>query len=116
MHDPAFWAAHPDAFREALAQAGIQIQRAPSHGIGSLLRDVIKLPFTIMGVLAGSVSTLRSLDQPQERLTLTVEEAAKALGISRAFAYEAVRREEIPSIRIGKRVLVPKAALHKRLV
>jgi excisionase family DNA binding protein len=44
-----------------------------------------------------------------------VEEAAQALGISRAFAYEAVARGEIPCIRIGRRILVPKAALAKLL-
>lgn len=49
------------------------------------------------------------------RLTLTVEEAAGTLGISRAFAYEAVKRGEIPSIRIGRRVLVPRAALERLL-
>lgn len=48
-----------------------------------------------------------------ERLTLTVEEAATSLGLSRAFASEAVRRGEIPSIRIGRRVLVPRVALHR---
>ncbi len=46
---------------------------------------------------------------------LTVEEAAATLGISRAGAYDAVRRGEIPSIRIGRRVLVPRAALHRIL-
>jgi excisionase family DNA binding protein len=50
-----------------------------------------------------------------ERLTLTVEEAAATLGISRAFAYAAVQRGEIPSIRIGRRVLVPRAALERML-
>jgi excisionase family DNA binding protein len=48
-----------------------------------------------------------------ERLTLTVEEAGTLLGISRAFAYEAVNRGDIPSIRIGRRILIPKAALHR---
>lgn len=58
----------------------------------------------------------RAVDIPlEERLTLTVEEAGALLGISRAFAYEAVRRGEIPSIRIGRRVLVPKAALRRML-
>jgi excisionase family DNA binding protein len=51
----------------------------------------------------------------EERLTLSVEEAAALLGISRAFAYEAVNRGEIPSIRIGRRVLVPKATLQRML-
>jgi excisionase family DNA binding protein len=54
-------------------------------------------------------------DKPVERLTLTVEQAAEALGISRAFAYEAVARGEIPCIRIGRRVLIPKVALDKLL-
>lgn len=40
-------------------------------------------------------------NEPIHRLMLTVEEAARILGISRAFAYEAVARSEIPSIRIG---------------
>ena len=55
------------------------------------------------------------LDFPIERLTLTVEEAAETLGISRAFAYEAVANGDIPCIRIGGRILVPKAALEKLL-
>ena len=46
-----------------------------------------------------------------ERLTLTVVEAAKMLGISRGLAYEMVRTGEIPSIRFGKRILVPRRAL-----
>jgi excisionase family DNA binding protein len=51
----------------------------------------------------------------QLRLVLTVEEAAAALGISRASAYEAVRVGEIPSVRIGRRILVPKSALQRML-
>ena len=47
-----------------------------------------------------------------ERRTYTVPEAAAILGIGRAAAYEAVRRGDVPSIRIGKRVVVPKAALN----
>ena len=54
-------------------------------------------------------------DRPVQRLTLTVEEAAQALGISRAFAYEAVDNGDIPCIRIGRRILVPKVALEKMI-
>jgi excisionase family DNA binding protein len=50
-----------------------------------------------------------------ERLTVTVEEAASILGIGRNSAYEAVRRGEIPVIRIGRRFLVPRAALERML-
>jgi excisionase family DNA binding protein len=42
---------------------------------------------------------------------LTVVEASRRLRISRNSAYEAVRRGELPSIRVGRRVLVPVAAL-----
>lgn len=43
--------------------------------------------------------------------TLTVEAAAKELGISRSSAYEAARRGEIPAIVIGRRVLVLRRGL-----
>jgi excisionase family DNA binding protein len=47
------------------------------------------------------------------RLAMTVEETAARLGISRPTAYEAVKTGSIPSIRIGRRVLVPIAALER---
>jgi len=52
---------------------------------------------------------------PPQRLTLTVEEAAATLGVSRASAYEAVRRGQIPAIRIGNRILVPRSKLQDML-
>ena len=45
------------------------------------------------------------------RRTRTVEEAAVLLGIGRMSAYQAARKGEIPTIRVGRRVLVPIAAL-----
>lgn len=50
-----------------------------------------------------------------ERLTYTVLEAAALLGIGRSVAYEAVRRGDIPSLRIGARLLVPRVALERLL-
>jgi excisionase family DNA binding protein len=46
-----------------------------------------------------------------ERLTVTVEEAAVMLGISRTTAYGCASRNEIPTVRLGRRVVVPTAAL-----
>ena len=43
--------------------------------------------------------------------TITVEAAAKELGISRSSAYEAAHRGEIPAIVIGRRVLVLRRGL-----
>jgi excisionase family DNA binding protein len=51
----------------------------------------------------------------EKRLCITVPEAAEMLGISRNFAYELVKRGELPSIKFGKRKLIPKLALEKRL-
>lgn len=45
-----------------------------------------------------------------KRLTMTVDEAARALGVGRNSAYEAARAGQIPAIRIGRRLLVPTAA------
>lgn len=47
----------------------------------------------------------------QERLTLSVDEAANALGISRALAYELVKRGELPGMQLGRRIVVPRKAL-----
>ncbi len=44
----------------------------------------------------------------EERLTITVAEAAKLLGISRGTAYECVRTGQIPSVCFGRRVLIPR--------
>jgi len=50
-----------------------------------------------------------------ERQTLSVEDAARVLGLGRNSAYLAVKRGEIPVIRIGHRLVVPKAALERLL-
>jgi len=50
-----------------------------------------------------------------ERLTLSIPEAAKVLGISRGLAYQLAKEGKIPVIRLGKRLVVPKLALEKLL-
>jgi len=52
--------------------------------------------------------------KPARRL-VTVGEAASILRTSRGSAYEAAKRKEIPTIRIGCRLLVPLAALERML-
>lgn len=41
------------------------------------------------------------------RATITVEEAAEILGISRGTAYEAARSGQLPVLSLGRRRLVP---------
>jgi excisionase family DNA binding protein len=55
------------------------------------------------------------MESKSSRRTTTIVEAAKVLGVGRNQAYEAARRGEIPTIRIGKRLLVPLAALEQLL-
>jgi excisionase family DNA binding protein len=63
-------------------------------------------------------SALRSENDREasvECRTVTVDEAAELLGVCRKSAYAAVQRGEIPTIRIGRRVLVPRAMLDRML-
>jgi len=50
-----------------------------------------------------------------QRLTITVSEAAHLLGISRGLAYEMARIGKLPTIRFGRRLLVPRWALYRLL-
>jgi len=46
-----------------------------------------------------------------ERPTLSVAETADLLGISRWLVQQAVRDGSLPSVRVGRRILIPKVQL-----
>ena len=48
-------------------------------------------------------------------LVYTCDEAAALLQVSQASIYAAVSRRELPSFKLGRRVLIPKAALESLL-
>jgi excisionase family DNA binding protein len=50
-----------------------------------------------------------------ERMVLSVPEAGRALGLGRCAAYEAARSGVLPVIQVGRRKLVPLAALEQLL-
>lgn len=54
-------------------------------------------------------------DHEDNRRWLTVEEAGQLAGIARSTAYDAVKRGDIPSIRVGRLIRVPRAAWLARL-
>lgn len=56
-----------------------------------------------------------TLAQARDRATLTVAEAAALLGISRDVAYREIESGALPSLRLGRRILVPTAALMRLL-
>jgi excisionase family DNA binding protein len=54
-------------------------------------------------------------NEKDDRLTMTVPEAGQCLGLGRAASYEAAKRGELPVIKIGKRLLVPRGAIERML-
>lgn len=57
----------------------------------------------------------RSMPKNSERLVYEVPEAGSKLGLSRNGSYEAAARGEIPTIRIGRLLKVPKVAFDRML-
>lgn len=52
---------------------------------------------------------------PADQPTMTIEEVLPILGISRAAAYRAAAAGDIPTLRIGRSIRVPTAALRQLL-
>ena len=48
-------------------------------------------------------------------LTVSVTEAAELLGVGRTLAYDLVARGVLPSVRLGRRVVIPRHALDELL-
>lgn len=51
------------------------------------------------------------IDQFTNRATITIEQTAQLIGLGRTAAYDAARRGELPTRRLGRRLLVPVPAL-----
>ena len=56
-----------------------------------------------------------SPDELESRTIITIKEMSTILGIGRNTAYEAVKKGEIPSVKVGRRILVPSKALDRWL-
>jgi excisionase family DNA binding protein len=52
-------------------------------------------------------SNLAALERLNGRLTLSVDEVATLLNLGRSAAYEAARRGDLPSRRLGRRIVIP---------
>jgi excisionase family DNA binding protein len=126
--NPRYWGEHALQLA-SLLQAGLRGPIGDPKGHPDLVATIADPEYWSLHVSELSDALLDGdrLDAPRqmdvagfssgssERLTMSVEEVARALGISRAFAYEAVHRGDIPHIKIGKRMLVPRAALARVL-
>ena len=58
---------------------------------------------------------LKKLPDPEEQPTMTVDEGAGYYGLSRGAMFAAVKRGAIPSFRVGRRILLPTAAVRRQL-
>lgn len=56
-------------------------------------------------------ATPSPLDAVAGKATITIEQTARLLGLGRTTAYDAARRGELPTRRLGRRLLVPVPAL-----
>lgn len=72
--------------------------RPPAHGTGAVMND------TTQPTTAPSLDPFASI---RCRAVISVEETAALLGLGRSQTYAAVRAGELPSRRIGRRVLIP---------
>ena len=50
-----------------------------------------------------------------DKLTVTVEEMAEIVGVSRPTAYELIHKEGFPTVRIGRRIVIPLDSLKRWL-
>jgi predicted DNA-binding transcriptional regulator AlpA len=57
----------------------------------------------------------RTHSEVLEKPTCTVEEFRKLMGLSKNPAYDAIKRGDVPSIRIGGRIVIPTAPLRQLL-
>ena len=73
----------------------------PAAGEGTTLPSL-----RIVGPVAGSAADSASA-------TMTVAEAARHLGISRSHAYDLVRAGDLPHLRLGRRIVVPRRDLDR---
>ena len=59
--------------------------------------------------------TTQELHSELSKLTISVPVAGKVLGLSRDAAYDAARSGDLPTLRFGRRVVVPTSKLREML-
>lgn len=44
-----------------------------------------------------------------EQMTYSIDEAARIIGVSKSFMYKLARNNEVPVLKLGKRLVIPKS-------
>ena len=101
--------------------------QALENGLRILARMIVKAVMAEMvvqerilgrwgsGLTAVTSSNANTTDQQEKSLVFSVPEVAKLLGISKGMAYSLVQTKQIPYIKYGKRIVIPRFALMKML-
>ena len=79
--------------------------------LGAVLERLRELPGSPGALAAPAAAPV----EVAGRVVLSVAEAAVALGISTSLAYRLVREGELPSLRLGRRLVVPRVAIERAL-
>lgn len=67
------------------------------------------MDYLVKDRLMATAAIPRTIPDPGAEPTISVKRAAGILGISTRHAYTAIERNEIPSIRVGRAIVVPTA-------
>ena len=111
MNPPTIHQIRPE--RQSRVIASTPTARAKEHEDAAIRQDPAMCKTVVEsshdGVSSAITNALVVLSGDQ--LVVSVGEAGRLLGVSRAFAYELAARGELPTIHLGRRIVVPKVAL-----
>lgn len=77
----------------------------------SSVRVAVSLRWQLDGEMLSDDSGLHGMDDQVGRLTYSITEAARALGVSRSYCYELVQQGMLPYLALGRRRVIPRKAL-----
>lgn len=106
-----------------------QEQRRLLQQLETVIEQAHKLQLELLGLMRSmmeieppaSISSIpESRDAPlvldlPDKPTLSVKETAELLGVSRDVVYQCAQSGDIPALRLGRRLLIPRAALVRML-
>jgi len=112
----------PSKISDDALEAGETLERAAKI-VAKMIVKAVMQELLSQGRVSGSYSNMiatlstndRESNDHKKSLVFSVSEAAELLGISRPNAYNLVHTGQIPCIRYGRRMLIPKHALMKML-
>ena len=111
-----------DTYNDTLAWLNMMLRsRSANSGDGANPYEVLKL-FIIFPLVVGhgkysylKIQLMEVLKYMNEKLTLTIKEAAKSLGICEDIVRGLAKREDFPAIRFKRKIIVNKLGLEKWL-